>query len=87
MNQKVKLWVRELEQLSIIACSQPHAAHAAFTHGLMSKWTYISRTMLGWFKLSAPRNYHQLQDKAYIPALTGRAPPNDVKRDLLALPA
>ena len=33
-------WVREVEQLSLFAFSQPHAAYSAFTHGLTSNWTY-----------------------------------------------
>ena len=42
---KVQEWVREVEQLAAIARSQPHAAYAAMTHGLSSKWTYLSRTI------------------------------------------
>jgi hypothetical protein len=26
-----------------IAVSQPHAAYAAFTHGLIHRWTFLSR--------------------------------------------
>ena len=36
---KVQQWVGATGN-----CSQPHAAHAAFTHG-MSKWTYLIRTL------------------------------------------
>ena len=32
-------------QLAEIATSQPHAAYAAFVHGLSSRWTYLSRTI------------------------------------------
>ena len=42
---KVQEWVREVEQFAAIARSQPHAAYAAMTHGLSSKWTYLSRTI------------------------------------------
>ena len=35
---------RELERLSEIALTQPQAAYAALTHGLVSKWTYLART-------------------------------------------
>ena len=44
---KIQQWEEELEQLANIARSQPHTAHAVFTHGMASKWTYLSRTMLG----------------------------------------
>ena len=41
---KVKEWVREVEKLSDIADSQPHAVYGAITHGFTSKWAYLSRT-------------------------------------------
>ena len=44
VQQKVAEWTQEVEQLSNIATTQPHAAYSAFTHGLISKWTYLSRT-------------------------------------------
>ena len=37
--------VKELKQLSTIAKTQPHAAFAAYTHGLKNKWSYLSRIM------------------------------------------
>ena len=37
MESKIKGWVDEIKTLSNIAKSQPHAAYAAFTHGLYSK--------------------------------------------------
>ena len=36
VQEKVSEWVKELEQISSFAISQPHAAHATFTHGLTS---------------------------------------------------
>ena len=34
VKRKVECWVSELEKLSTIAETQPHAAYAAYTHGL-----------------------------------------------------
>lgn len=34
--------VNEVDRLTSIAYLQPHAAYAAFTHGLDSRWTYLS---------------------------------------------
>ena len=79
---KVKQWTNELKSLSNIATSQPHAAFAAYTHGMMSKWSYISRTI--------PDILRSLEDTIrsdFIPSITGRPPPNDSVRNLLALPA
>ena len=36
-KEKVSAWSQEVECLSSIATSQPHAAHTAFTHGLVNK--------------------------------------------------
>ena len=44
VSQKVMQWVGEIEKLAEIADSQPHAAYGAITHGLSSKWTFLSRT-------------------------------------------
>ncbi len=71
-------------RLSAVASSQPHAAYAAFTHGLSSHWTYISRTVPDIQDLLSPLEtaIHQ----HFIPALTGREACSAVERDLLALP-
>ena len=45
VSRKVGEWVNEIKSLSTISLTQPHAAYAAFTHGLSSHWTYISRTI------------------------------------------
>ena len=82
---KVKQWTNELKSLSNIATSQPHAAFAAYTHGMMSKWSYISRTIP-----DISNHLRSLEDTIrsdFIPSITGRPPPNDSVRNLLALPA
>ena len=84
VNTKVQQWCNELKTLSSIASTQPHAAYAAFTHGVSSKWTHLIRTIPSISHLLQPLEdilRHQL-----IPNLTGRPPPNNSERDLLALP-
>ena len=71
--------------MAAIALSQPHAAHAAFTHGLSSKWFYLIRTIQGIGSLLQP--LETVIRSKLIPALTGQPPPSDEVRDLLALPA
>ena len=67
-----------------IAHSKPHAAYAAFTHRMTSKWTFLLRTI--------PDIQQSLQPlentirSTFIPAVTGRSPPNDSERTLFALP-
>ena len=82
---KVEGWKNELETLSEIAQTQPHAAYAALTHGLCSKWSFLSRVMEGLDKLLKPLKeviVHKL-----IPALTGRSAISQTERELLSLPA
>ena len=45
VTNKVQGWTQEITRLAEIATTQPHAAYAAFTHGLSSRWSYISRTI------------------------------------------
>ena len=79
---KVLQWAGELEQLTTIARSQPHAA---FTHGMTRKWTYFTGTMPGIGPYLLP--LEEIIRTKLIPALTCRPPPNDTEHDLLALPA
>ncbi len=78
-------WKAELEMLFSIAETQCHEAYAAATHGLAGKWVYLARTTPNIAALLLPLE-HVIQIK-FLPALSGRAPPHTVQRDLLALPA
>ena len=85
VTRKVAEWSDELFQLATAATTQPHATFAAFIHGFVHKFTYLSRT--------TPIEVCQLQPlediirSRLIPAWTGRAPPSDLERELFALPA
>ena len=84
MSAKVQDWVKEIQQLAKAAVSQPHAAHAAFTHGLSSRWSCLLRTIPDIQDLLLPLEnaiHHH-----FIPALTGRPPCSSLERDLLSLP-
>ena len=84
VSAKVQDWVKEIQQLAKAAVSQPHAAHAAFTHGLSSRWSYLLRTIPDIQDLLLPLEnaiHHH-----FIPALTGRPPCSSLERDLLSLP-
>ena len=82
---KVTHWIAEIEKLSEIADSQPHAAYGAITHGLASKWAYLSRTTPGIDQLLLP--LENSIRTTLLPKLTGRDAPNDLERSLFALPA
>ena len=84
VGQKVQQWILELEFLSKIADTQPHAAFSAFIHGLSAKWNYISRTIPNISHLLQP-----LEDAikhTFIPSITKRPPCSNLERNILALP-
>jgi len=85
VQEKVEKWSEELHNLATIAMTQPHAAHAAFTHGLSSKWSYLTRTTRDIGPLLQP--LESVIRTKLIPALTGQPPPDDEMQNLLALPA
>ena len=82
--KKVYEWSQEIENLTTIAQTQPHAAYAAYTHGMVSKWSYLSRIVPDIGHLLEPLE-HLIRTKL-IPVVTGRPPPNDQERALFALP-
>ena len=55
-----------------------------FTHGMTNKWSYLTRTTPYIDNLLQPLEV--IVRTKLSPAFTGRPPPNDTERDLLALP-
>ena len=45
MGDKVTEWSTEVQLLAKLGESQPHAAYAALTHGLSSRWRYVFCTV------------------------------------------
>ena len=75
VQNKISGWVKGIERLSTIANTQPHAAYAAFTPGVASRWTYLSRTIPDTAELFKPlEDAIRLQ---FIPAFTGQSPISD----------
>ena len=85
MRTKVQTWIDDIDTLSDIAKSQPHSAHSALTHGLISRWTYSFRTCPNTTSFLEP-----LEKKIHtslIPALTSQKAPSDTMRSLFSLPS
>jgi len=86
LQDKVEKWTKQLECLSAIARTQPHAAHAGFVHGVRGKWSFCQRVMSQVADLMQP-----LEDvirNKFIPALIGDdVHISDDERALFALPA
>ena len=81
----MSVWDSEIKSLSEIASSQLQAAYATLTHGIISRWTHLMRTVPGIGNLFQP-----LEDEIrhrFLLALTGREAPSDAERELIALPA
>ena len=45
VREKVSHWCDILTTLSLISVTHPQAAYAAYTHGFLSLWTFLCRTM------------------------------------------
>ena len=75
VKDRVVKWTKELDSLAKIALSQPHAAHAAFTHGLSSMWSYLTCTIHGIGLLLQP--LETIIRSKLIPMLSGQPPPGD----------
>ena len=88
LQNKVDEWREEVEMLVNIAQTQPQAAYAAFTHGVISKWNYIFRIMD--FQASATTDLLQPLEAAMrlrlLPALSGQPPPNNLLREMFSFP-
>ena len=76
--------IQQVSRLAEVAQSQPQAAHAAFTHGLIGKWKFLTRTSSS----SIAKHLQPLEEAIrlqFILSLTGRSPPGNDEGDLLAL--
>ena len=80
----VKQWSDQLDILAEIARAYPQSAYSCFTHGITSQWNYAFRTCHELHCFLAP--LEATIRSSLIPALFSRDPPNDLKRDLFALP-
>jgi len=71
---------KEIERLSEIAKSQPHAAYSAFTKGYKSKFTYFMRTIGSFEDYVEP--IQEVIEDVRLPTLFGQSEPipNEVRR-------
>ena len=85
VSEKVELymWSCLVSRLSEIARIHPHAAYAAFIHGLCNKWTYFLRTIPRVLELLKP--LEEAIALKFIPAIVGMVVSVE-ERALLALP-
>ena len=70
VTSKVQAWCDEVKPLAEIADILPHAAYAAFTHGLFSRWSYLLHTIPDITDLLQP--LEDVIHRLFIPALFDR---------------
>ena len=85
VTEQVEKWKGELSRLAEIAAVQPHLAFCALTQGLVSRWTYLSRTVSNIEDWMTP--LEEALQREVLPSLTGHAPPSPTMRALFSLPA
>ena len=78
---KISGWVSDIEQLSVFAKSQPHAAFAAFTYGLSHRWTYLTRVLPTSTDLLQP--LETVIHQTFLLAVTGQPACNNTIYQLL----
>ena len=72
-KEKVDKWLTEMEVLTEISRSQPHAAYVAFTKAFKSKFTYYLRTIESFEEYVDP--IEEIIHDSFLPSLFGRAEP------------
>ena len=85
VQNRVPLWVGEIEKLSEIAITQPQAAYTAFMYVFLHRWLYIA-----WIVPMSSELFLPLDDILslhFLPAVTGQSAFGPVERELLSLPA
>jgi hypothetical protein len=69
LREKVVHWAKQMEVLSDIAKTQPHAAHVGFVDGVRNKWYYCQRTMRQVGDLMQP--IEKIIREKFLPTLFG----------------
>ena len=85
LKSRISTWATELNTLCRLAQFQPHAACAAQTLSLLSKWTYLQRKVPGIHHLFQP--LEDILCGKLLSSLTGQSPSGALLKKVLALPA
>ena len=83
VREKIKKWVQDVEELSLLAVEEPQVALSAYTKGICHRWTFIQRTLGGIGPFFQPLEdciRHKL-----IPSIVGRNV-SDIERSIMSLP-
>ena len=69
VSEKVEEWCKEMNRLSALAKTQPHAAFSAYIHGKQHKFTYFLQTTEGMNELIKPLD--DIIMNTFLPAIFG----------------
>ena len=83
VKDKVSGWVKDVEELALIAKDEPQLAYSAYIKGMSHRWTYVQRTIGDISHLFKP--LEQAISQKFIPAMLGREV-SETYRDIFALP-
>ena len=72
-QEKIDKWLREMESLTEISKSQPHATYIAFTKGFKSKFTYYLHTIQSSEEYVDP--IEEVIHTSFLPSLLSQAEP------------
>ena len=84
LTEKVTAWTTQVNRLTEIAQTDPHAAYAAFVFGLRHRWNFIQRTTPTAGEHMGP--LREAIRNRLIPTLT-KHEFNDLEMELVSLPA
>ena len=82
--EKVSTFCNEMHLLARVAETSPHAAHAAYVHGMRHRWRFLLRTTPNVSEAFVP--LESVIRHKFIPALLGGHTVSDAERLLLSLP-
>ena len=85
VDEKVKEWLVDIEELIEIASFDPHLAYSAYIQAASRRWQFICRTTPGISNQMKP--LEKVIRERLIPALIGPQLVTDELRDIFALPA
>ena len=77
-------WIKQLQELTKIAKSEPQAAYSAFVSGFQHKMTYFIRTIPGLTSILKPLDDYLTEH--FIPAITEGHILSEADRKLISLP-
>ena len=83
IKSKVASWVSDIEEISKIALSEPHAAYYGFVNSISRRWQYTLRTVPNISSLLQP--LENAIETVFIPALVGRSI-TPLERRIMSLP-